>query len=145
MNVQAPAELVSLVLTIPTVVLALSVVYMWLPAAREAWHQETRTGHHWFVMGVTLGFVGSAIDNVYWFLPWTAAYLQSPYFETLTAKGVFFNIFFRQGLGIAAAYCHIRAAALSADSRIRFVNRLLVASTIGGMAYGLLLILATKI
>ena len=76
-NLQQIAELLSLGLTFPTVILAGAVVYMWFPSAREALLKETRSGQDWFVMGVAIGFVGAMLDNIYWFIPWTAAYIGS--------------------------------------------------------------------
>ena len=128
-------------MTIPTVVLAFAVIYMWLPSARESWKRDTKTGHDWFIMGVAVGFCGAALDNIYWFMPWTASYLGHPAFSDLTNAGVFFNIVFRQGLGITAAYCHLKAAEVSSGRKLRFVNSLLVASNLVGLAYAITLII----
>jgi hypothetical protein len=108
---------------------------MWLPSARSAWQKTEKSGKDWFVIGVAIGFVGAALDNIYWFLPWTAAYLGDPAFQALTNLGVFFNIFFRQGLGICAAYCHLRAAEKSTTNSIQVVNALLVSSHLIGLVY----------
>lgn len=143
-HLQNFAELTSLALTFPTVVLAIAVIYMWLPSARDAWYRTDKTGQDWFVMGVAIGFMGAALDNIYWFLPWTASYLGDPSFQTLTNTGVFFNIFFRQSLGIGAAYCHLRAAGESNAQPIRAVNALLIASHLAGFAYVLLLTLSAS-
>lgn len=142
MNLQDIAELISLGLTFPTVVLAFAVVYMWMPSARNAWLNTGKTGQDWFVMGVAIGFIGAALDNIYWFMPWTASFIGDPAFQTLTNAGVFFNIFFRQGLGIAAAYCHLRAAEVSSTKPLKIVNTLLIASHLVGFGYAMLLILA---
>ena len=141
MNLQNIAELISLGLTFPTVVLAFAVIYTWLPSARDAWRSTDKTGQDWFVMGVAIGFVGAALDNIYWFMPWTAAYMGHEAFQTLTNDGVFFNILFRQGLGIAAAYCHLKAAEVSSAKQLKVVNSLLIASHLVGFAYAMLLIL----
>ena len=141
MNLQDIAELISLSLTFPTVVLAFTVIYMWLPSARKAWKNTNKTGQDWFVMGVAIGFVGAALDNIYWFTPWTAAFIGDPSFQTLTNAGVFFNIFFRQGMGIAAAYCHIKAAELSSTRSLKVVNTLLISSYLSGFGYAVVLIL----
>jgi hypothetical protein len=143
-SLQNLAELTSLALTFPTVVLAFAVIYMWLPSARDAWQKTEKSGQDWFVMGVAIGFVGAALDNIYWFLPWTAAYLGDPAFQSLTNLGVFFNIFFRQGLGICAAYCHLRASEESNAKPIKVVNSLLIASHLVGFGYVLLLTLSAS-
>lgn len=134
------AELVSLGLTLPTVVLALAVVYMWLPAAVKAYRSRPLTAQDWFILGVVLGFAGQTCDNIYWALPWTADYLHLDARDSLFGAGVYFNIFFRQGFGITAAVCHLRAAELSEKPGTRLVNRLLIASHIAGFAYCLALV-----
>ena len=139
---QEIAELISLGMTFPTVVLAIAVVYVWFPSARNAVLKSNKEAHDWFIVGVVVGFVGSLLDNIYWFMPWTASFLGHPAFETLTNAGVFFNVFFRQGCGIIAAYCHIKAAEWSENTSSRFVNRLLASSYLIGFAYSTVLILS---
>lgn len=134
-TLQEVAELTSLGMTLPTVVLAIAVVYMWFPSARDAWKATTKKAHDWFILGVVAGFIGATLDNLYWFMPWTASFLDDPLFAKLTNMGVFFNIFFRQGLGIVAAYCHLKAAELSDKSPLRFVNKLLCLSNVLGVFY----------
>ena len=140
---QHAAELISLGMTFPTVILAIAVVYTWLPSARDAIKSNNPTAQDWFIIGVVAGFVGSVLDNTYWFMPWTASFLGHDAFQTLTNMGVFLNIFFRQGLGIIAAYCHLRAAEISSNRRIRGLNTLLFASNLIGIAYSLMLILVS--
>lgn len=130
-------------MTFPTVILAVAVVYTWLPSARDAIKSNNPTAQDWFIVGVVAGFIGSVLDNAYWFMPWTASFLEHEAFQTLTNLGVFFNIFFRQGLGIIAAYCHLRAAEISSNRRIRGLNTLLFASNLIGIAYSLMLILVS--
>ena len=139
---QEIAELISLGMTFPTVILAIAVVYTWLPSAREAFENNIKESQDWFIIGVVIGFIGGILDNIYWFLPWTAAFIGHPAFETLTNAGVFFNVFFRQGCGMAAAYCHLRAAESSIQPGMAGLNRLLVASNLIGLAYAALLILS---
>ena len=130
-------------MTFPTVILAIAVVYTWFPSARAAIKSNNPTAQDWFIIGVVAGFIGSVLDNAYWFMPWTASFLEHDAFQTLTNMGVFFNIFFRQGLGIIAAYCHLRAAEISSNRRIRGLNTLLFASNLIGIAYSLMLILVS--
>ena len=129
-------------MTFPTVILAIAVVYTWLPSAREAINSNNPKSHDWFIVGVVAGFVGATLDNIYWFMPWTASFIGHEAFQTLTNAGVFFNIFFRQGLGIVAGYCHLKAAELSSDNKIKGINNLLVASNLLGVAYAVMLILS---
>ncbi len=134
------AEMLSLAMTIPTVVLAIAVVYLWLPAARVAAKEDTRDAHQWFILGVVAGFVGAALDNAYWFLPWSASYMgEVEIFQTLTDAGVYFNVVFRQGLGIFAAFCHIKAAEMSTIPKIKVINRIIVFSYLVGVLYVLMI------
>ena len=143
MSIHSLAEMISLIMTIPTVLLAVSVVYLWLPAARKALKADNRDAHQWFILGVVGGFAGSAIDNAYWFLPWTASFIgEAAIFHQLTEFGVYFNVFFRQGLGIFAAYCHIRAAEMSSIKQVQIINRVMVAAYFIGISYVLLVSMA---
>lgn len=138
------AEMLSLIMTIPTVLLAAAVVYLWLPAARAALEADSRDAHQWFILGVVGGFIGSAVDNLYWFMPWTASFMgETAIFSNLTESGVYFNVFFRQGLGIFAAYCHIKAAEMSSLKNVKLINRLLVASYFVGISYVLIISMAS--
>jgi len=139
------AELISLGMTFPTIVLAAAVIYTWLPSARAAIKSDCPSAQDWFIVGVVAGFTGSLFDNLYWFLPWTAAYFGHESFAPLVECGVFFNIIFRQGLGICAAYCHLKAAEISSNNNIRFVNVLLVASNLIGVGYSILLVAGNSI
>jgi len=144
MNIHRIAEMISLIMTIPTVLLAISVVYLWLPAARAALKADSRDAHQWFILGVVGGFLGSAIDNLYWFMPWTASFMgETAIFSQLTDFGVYFNVFFRQGLGIFAAYCHIKAAEMSSIKQVQIINRLMVAAYFIGISYVLLVSMAS--
>ena len=144
MNIHQLAEMISLIMTIPTVLLAAAVVYLWLPAARAALKEDSRDAHQWFILGVVGGFLGSAIDNSYWFMPWTASFMgETEIFGQLTDFGVYFNVFFRQGLGIFAAYCHSKAAEMSSLKNVMLINRLLVASYFVGISYVLIISMAS--
>jgi hypothetical protein len=100
-SLQEIAELTSLGMTLPTVILAIAVVYMWLPSAREAWKKSPKKAHDWFIM------------------------------------------FFRQGLGIIAAWCHLKAAEVSDKAGLKFLSRLLCVSNLLGVTYVLYLISKT--
>lgn len=140
--IQYYAEFFSLVATVPTVILAASVVHLWFPAARKAWLADQRLAKDWFILGVVSGFAGALLDNLYWSIPWTAAFLDMEQFPRLVELGVYFNIVFRQGLGIFAAYCHVRAAMSSNDNRMKSLNFLLTFSAIAACLFGYALIIA---
>lgn len=141
------AELISLAMTLPTIILAVAVVVVWSPAALRAVTKpaKEREGEDWFIVGVVAGFVGGTMDNLYWALPWTATFLESPLGWKLTMTGVFFNIFFRQGLGIVAAYCHLRAYGASGHSKARLLLAVLLGGScvLGGIYSSVLLLLKT--
>lgn len=125
------AELVSLALTVPTILLAIGVVYLWGPAARRAWSNRPLTADGWFIVGVVVAFVGSIFDNLYWSIPWTASYIGHQGAPDLMSCGVYFNIFSRQLAGIVAACCHLRAAKLANVRGRKVVNVLIAGSYIG--------------
>ena len=129
------AELISLGMTIPTLVLSGAVVYFWASAVKR----KPKTANDWFITGVVFGFIGSFLDNSYWFLPWTASFLEFDGYIELVKVGVFFNIFFRQGLGIFAAYCHLKAAELNSSRSMRFLNTMLVTSSLAGVFYAVII------
>jgi len=135
------AELISLGLTFPTAFLAGAVIWVW---GRTLWlkGKKPSASRDYFILGVVLGFLGSFLDNAYWFVPWSASFLGLSITEDLINAGVFFNIFFRQGAGIAAAWCHLRAAELADEVHGRWLNRLLVISSVAGVAYSILIMIA---
>ena len=106
---QKLAELISLGLTVPTILLSIWVVRLYWRPSLEAVRAERRTSVEWFAIGITIGFLGSSLDNLYWAIPWTASYLGYTGTNDLVEAGVFFNIPFRQLCGSIAAYCHIRS------------------------------------
>jgi len=108
------AEFISLLLTFPTIfmgcwVLAafgqesirtLKTLYMWsIPSPQSL-----------LILGITVSFLGSVADNVYWWFAWFADFLSLPVRDILFANGVYSNIPFRQGAGIVAAGLHLVAA-----------------------------------
>ena len=104
------AELISLGLTIPTILLGGFVVCVFGPTAMQAVRDKGVTSRQWLLVGITIGFVGQILDNLYWQFAWTASYLGMEVKDSLFNSGVFFNIVSRQALGITAAACHIWAA-----------------------------------
>lgn len=141
------AELVSLAGTLPTVVLAIFVVYTWGPAAwvavRKGWPKMN--GNDWFIVGVAIGFLGQIADNVFWAIPWTASYLRMESANSAWQIGVFFNIVFRQSMGIMAAYCHLRAAALADEFKVRRVNLIFGIGNLLGALFALVLVLTRTV
>lgn len=121
MNSLKWAELISMGLTAPTIILGLCVVFMWGKDAIKAIRlpPSSRNPTQWFIMGVALGFLGAVLDNFYWAIPWTADFIGHESADYLFTRGVYFNIFSRQMCGVISAYCHIKSALLykSKDAR----------------------------
>ena len=105
------AEFISLILTIPTVVFGAMVVALWGKTAFRLKIGRTKLNStQWFVLGVTVGFLGSVIDNIYWGIAWGAEFLGHDSASFWFSNGVYSNIPFRQIAGTIAAYCHIKSA-----------------------------------
>jgi len=139
---QKIAELFSNGLTATTIVLAAVVVFLWAKSARLALNREgPLTTEDWFILGVFLGFVSVVLDNAYWLVAWSLVYVDSPAASDAMAHGVFWNIPFRQVLGSAAAYCHVRAAFQYGGSRDRRANKMLLFAALAGVTYSVLLII----
>lgn len=138
-------NLVSLGLTIPTVTLAIAVVYMWSPAAKDKLFKSNKEAKDWFILGVCLGFLGASIHGLYWFTYWLLDYFEINYYSTLKDYGPTINILSRQGLGMLAAYCHLRAALITKKRNTRVINHLLVTSHLSGCILILLLFIVNNI
>lgn len=129
------AEITSLAMAVPTIVLAVAVVWTWGPAALKALVSRNFTPNDWFIVGVCVGFLGSVGDNLYWGLAWSAEFTDHAAADKLFALGVWSNIPFRQGMGIAAAYCHLRAATGDQSTlRHATLNRILLVSYLAAIA-----------
>lgn len=145
MELQRHAELISLGLTIPTVVLAAMVVYLFFPVAITAWRNKSTEPQDLLILGITAGFIGQFLDNSYWTIPWTASYWELPTTSKLINVGVFFNIFFRQACGIFAAWCHLKAAKEAGSLRNKALITTVGVSIVLGCLYSLLLIIIPKL
>ena len=105
------AELISLGLTWPTILMGLGVLWHWGGEAFRAWskpHQE-RTPTDWLILGVGVGFLGGVLDNAYWGIAWSSSFLEHESQGILFSSGVYFNIPFRQIAGLYAGYCHLES------------------------------------
>lgn len=105
------AKLISLLLTVPTILLAVFVVMVYWQRAREGWKrlissQPTREVD-WLVMGIVLGFSGALFDNIYWMFAWSADFIDHSTREFWFTYGPLSNVPFRQLAGILAAILHL--------------------------------------
>ena len=105
-----------------TIIACFTVCYVWRKAAIEAINNKPRRDLDWFIVGVFIGFLGSSIDNIYWGIAWTMAYIKSPYTDFWFNNGAWSNLPFRQITTTAAAYCHLQAALKTDDAIIRTVT-----------------------
>ncbi|WP_299073456.1 hypothetical protein [uncultured Paraglaciecola sp.] len=135
------AILGSLWLTIPTILLAVRVVWEWWPNVSSRLVKlfkgdSSPSDRGWFVFGVFLGFLSMALDNTYWQYAWTTVFIHSPLADSAIGNGVYFNIPFRQCLGLLSAYCHLRAVAGVKEIAVSKVNQFTAYSFLAGAAYG---------
>ena len=148
--IQKIGEWVSLTATIPTILLAIVVVHAYgkkcLPWVRSG---EPFSRVQWLILGITLGFLGQVLDNVFWQVAWTLEFLELPWRQEVFQSGAWFNIVNRQLLGCLAALCHLRSAFLasSKDAEFdteqdrRFFWSVLCGSVFVGVMYGLVMLL----
>lgn len=135
-QVQSAAEMASLFLTVPTVVLSAHVVCMWWKDAVEAFRSDHKTANHWFIMGVAIGFIGGVFDNIYWGVAWSLEFINSSYAPWWFRHGSIPNVFFRQLAGTIAAYCHVRAAyTFGNDKPVRDFNLWLKVQVMAGVLF----------
>ena len=144
MNTQNTAEIVSLGLTVPTVVLGIGVCIHWGRSAMAALllSASERSAIDWLILGIFVGFLGMVLDNSYWGIAWTASYIEHESKDALFNSGVYFNIPFRQLAGLYAAYCHLRSYARHKDlmrSNMRLYGSLSVVLAIAYLASLLLI------
>ena len=123
-------------MTVPTVVMAAFVVCRWGGAMRSALQSLPLSEDGWLISGVVVSFAGSVLDNLYWSLPWGASYLGLDCAQWLHQSGVYFNILSRQGCGILAAYCHLRAADLAPTIAGKRCDQILATSSLAGVMLG---------
>lgn len=106
MTVNEVAEIFSIFLTIPLFFVAFIVMQDWYPHLTKLIRGH-RVSLTWFGAGVFVSFFGQVADNLYWLLAWSALFIEHPIHKWLFFNGVYLNIPFRQGCGIASAYLHI--------------------------------------
>ena len=131
--------LLSLALTLPTVIFAFAVIFIWGKEAMRVFKNGPRNPMEWLICGVVIAFFGSAIDNLYWGFGWSHFYLNDGKISDLISTiGLAINIIFRQGCGIIAAYCHLKSyTELRKDSNLN--SNLWLSSSIIGVIYVMLL------
>lgn len=124
------AELISLSLTVPTVLLGSLVVVIWGKSSIKALRATRKTATDWLILGIVVSFVGSSLDNIYWGITWGSDLLGFQSSATWFRNGVYANIPLRQTAGIIAAFCHLRGAISWSSKGLPdgLVNRIITAS-----------------
>ena len=134
------AEVVSLGGSIPAMALSILVLCCWLSATWEALKTQIASWkhYHWMIVGVFVGFFGGTGDSAFWFIPWTASFLEIEQTGKMIEFGVFPNIVLRQMADAVSAYCHVRSAIMYLDSdiiTIEFLHRFCWLSVFLGVLY----------
>ena len=104
------ATIISLLATPMTIILCGLVVWHWGPPAVRAFREGDAGAQDWLILGIAIGFAGAMLDNLYWGVAWAFDYLGHPWRDATFRNGSLANIFFRQGAGIAAGFCHVVSA-----------------------------------
>lgn len=108
---------VSIALTIPFLCYCIEIAYLWWPAFKRSFRSEgINAASSKLARGIWIGFVSNFLDNLYWGVTWLAFILKWQIAPILLGFGPFFNVFFRQAGGLAAAREHVDAASMLHDN-----------------------------
>lgn len=140
------AGVVSLFLTIPFLLIAWRTIARFGPKALQALKESNKTHGGWIFLGIASGFLGNYFDNLYWAIPWSLNYVESPNAQPWFQAGSIPNVFFRQSLGIFSAYCHLRSlAAVSRETEQNEIDELHAflwrSAALGGLFVAILLVI----
>jgi len=134
------ANLLQVVLTIPTILIALRVVYEWTPRAIKYLHDLMMgvkwDAAAWFIVGVWTSHFAMTSDNGYWHTAWSAHITNHPATDWLMSFGPVANIPSRQLLGMFSAYCHLRSVAIQKELPLTGIHIYCVWSILLGVLYG---------
>lgn len=119
---QWEAELITLSMTIPTIVLGLCVLSRWGKPAWAAFKSRKLDSTEWFVIGVFIAFLGYVLDSLYWCIPLALSIFGIQHSCAAMQELLVYNLMFRQVAGLASAYCHLKAADLSSSRSSRLTN-----------------------
>lgn len=103
------ANLISLALTVPYLYLCWKVLSYYGKGAWLSARRSHPTAVEWLIIGVCVGFLGSALDNIWWGIAWFGDLLGLPFRDFFFTYGVASNVFARQAAGVMSALCHIAA------------------------------------
>ena len=120
------ATWVSLTITPMTIAACCAVIYLFYPAfthhAKEYKNKKLVTGTGFMIMGIVIGFIGDAFDNLWWGFAWNAHFFNSGNEEFLFENGVYNNVVFRQILTLIASAFHLTGSYMVATSAVGKMN-----------------------
>lgn len=136
------ADILTVALSLPAVLMCLMVVRHWTPQASRAL-RERRDAADWLILGVTISFAGVAANMSWWAVYWFARVWDHASQVFLLDAGSIVNLFSRQGAVIAASYCHLKAYQTfrASPGGIRPETLLLLGLAASGIAFATTLIL----
>ena len=88
--------------------------WIWGSKIRFDFWSKNFKAENWFILGVTIHFAGTLLDNAYWGIAWQESYLETEGAENWFKFGVVPNVANRQAATFLAAMCHLQAAATRA-------------------------------
>lgn len=136
------ADILTVALSLPAVLMCLMVIRHWLPQARRAL-RDRRDAADWLILGVTISFAGVAANMAWWAAFWLSRVTGHASQQLFLDAGSSVNLFSRQGAVLAAAYCHLKAYQTFRASQggIRAETLLLLGLAASGIAFTAILIL----
>lgn len=135
-------EFLTLALCLPTIVTAVTVLSHWFPDAKEAYTTPSvfRSASQWLLLGIFVSFLGSAFDNLYWTVAWSADYIGAKDLrDFLFEHGSIPNLPFRQNAGIYAAYCHMKSYYVAKEKNSRMPETMILFANFVGVVHMIVL------
>lgn len=102
------ADILTVALSLPAIIMCLAVIRHWLPQARRAL-RERRDAADWLILGVTVSFAGVTVNMAWWAAYWLTRVKNLYVQDFLLEWGSIVNLFTRQGAVLAASYLHLKA------------------------------------
>jgi len=122
-----------------TIGVAYMVLHFWTPNARS----NASTANRLLLIGISISFLGTIGDNVYWGLTWLSQLKGWPSEAQWFAGGPYANTLFRHAMKIAAAACHLEAARRAGIVQTAELSRLLWSVFLTGFFVFLFLLAGT--
>lgn len=142
MSLDNIVTLITLQQTFPLVIMGFIVFKQWYPSAWKAIKYKKSLNHYeCLIIGVCFSMINKFTDPVYWAIPWSLNYLESPEAQFWFEIGSYSNLIFRQVCGVSAVFFH-----LLSTYKIQKINNsrlkiILIGSNLLGLVYIMLLYL----